>query len=217
MPVVIRTMRCAASSAITRDGAASSSAIEQTQLHRVARFANTLKFTPPCDEGRAERMRCGPGAIGRHLIGAACAIRQESRHRRDEPGRAGMRAAAGRADCASAATLSAPVTTHRMRRARSMAGYVSVIRRRPWYGPVSATSASVDIEHRVAGNQRRRVAIRAEPEMHEIEHRRQCRTTRRTLLRSASPRPLDRRLHRHRVYVVGSPAASSRAAVSSDA
>src|SRR5262249_55557520 len=43
----------------------------------------------------------------------------------------------------SASTLSSPVTSHSTCFARARAGYVSVIRRRPWYSAVRATGRSV--------------------------------------------------------------------------
>ena len=91
--------------------------------------------------------------------------RAHSPSRSSRPESTGRRRGAG----ASASTLSSPVTSQRIWRARFSAGYVSVMRRRPWYGPVSATSRSDDVEHRVAGHERGRVAVGAEPEMDEVE------------------------------------------------
>src|SRR4029079_11865743 len=53
---------------------------------------------------------------------------------------AGMFRSAPR-NAASAATLSTPVTTNITQRARLIIGYVSVMRRGPWYGWVVPTSA----------------------------------------------------------------------------
>ena len=57
----------------------------------------------------------------------------------------------------------APVATHRICRARSSTGNVSVMRRRPWYVPGDRDVTVAHVERRVAGHERGRVAVGPEP------------------------------------------------------
>lgn len=71
--------------------------------------------------------------------------------------------------CATASLRPAPSTSHTIQRARSSAGSVSVRRRVPLFGPLTPTSR-VSPEQRVPAEQRCRVAIVTEPEVHDIEN-----------------------------------------------
>ncbi len=121
----------------------------------------------PAHAGRREAPRTGRGALTR-------LSRARPTGRRRAPGPACRRARPGSIDrrttsSVSGARFSAPSSNHIAPAARSIAGKVSVMRRRPWYSPGHRHVAIGHVQDRIARHERGGVAVGTDPEVQQVE------------------------------------------------